>query len=259
MTDTGHWVYNTDFDPEEFFGFVYIITNNTNDMKYLGRKQFGTYKKRKRIKESNWKKYSGSSKSLAAAIKEDGKENFTFDIFRLYTTRGGLVYWENYYLYKFNVLTLKDDQGEFVYYNKHIGSIKFRPPFEISEETRYKMSQSQKKRVITDEHRSNLSTAWKNSIPSQENLKRMSESNIGRVRSEETRKRMSKSQTGLKHSRADQTIYKFIHGYHGVEELTQYDLCIKYNLKTGSTSKIVKGKQKCIYGWMLLKEAKDEG
>ena len=39
--DLGHWnSLIEDFNPGEWFGFVYRITNNTTDMSYIGRKQF---------------------------------------------------------------------------------------------------------------------------------------------------------------------------------------------------------------------------
>ena len=45
----GHWTYDgEDFDVNEYFGFIYIITNNLTGKKYLGRKFFHVHQKRKR-------------------------------------------------------------------------------------------------------------------------------------------------------------------------------------------------------------------
>ena len=59
---------------EELFGFVYIINNTTNGKWYIGQKQFhkkvtrpplkGRKNKRRSTKESDWRKYTGSSVSL---------------------------------------------------------------------------------------------------------------------------------------------------------------------------------------------------
>jgi hypothetical protein len=53
-------------------GFIYIITNKINGKKYIGRKYFFD----KHGKETNWKDYLGSSKSLKQDIKLFGKDNF---------------------------------------------------------------------------------------------------------------------------------------------------------------------------------------
>jgi hypothetical protein len=93
------WLYQSTLVetlPEDCAGFVYIITNNTNQRKYIGKKlaKFSktTYKtvklkngnkKRKRIKskiDSDWKEYFGSSPELLRDIEQLGKENFTREI-----------------------------------------------------------------------------------------------------------------------------------------------------------------------------------
>ena len=82
--------------PEECVGFVYLITNLTNDRKYIGKKlaKFSktTYKtvqlkngtkKKKKIRskiDSDWQEYFGSSKELLADVEKLGKENFKREI-----------------------------------------------------------------------------------------------------------------------------------------------------------------------------------
>lgn len=82
--------------PEECIGYVYIITNLTNNKKYIGKKlaKFAktTYKtiklkngtkKKKKIRskvDSDWKEYWGSSPNLQADINTLGKEYFTREI-----------------------------------------------------------------------------------------------------------------------------------------------------------------------------------
>ena len=101
--DTGHWTSTLTF-PEEFFGFIYKITNTTNNKCYIGKKQAVSRrklaplkgKKRKRIvlKESDWKTYTGSSASLLEDIETLGKDKFIFDIIRFCGSKWELAYYE---------------------------------------------------------------------------------------------------------------------------------------------------------------------
>lgn len=138
---THHWV-GLEPDPDKYYGFLYIITNNVTGKKYIGRKFYHMYRKRKKFKESNWRTYTGSCKPLNEDIKKLGKANFTFEIFRQYITRGNVVYYECNYQHKFDVLTAKDENGERLWYNGNIGAIKFIPADEMAEETKRKISEA---------------------------------------------------------------------------------------------------------------------
>jgi hypothetical protein len=93
------WFYNdqvVETLPDDCVGFVYLITNLTNNRKYVGKKlaKFSktTYrvvklkngtKKRKKIKgkvDSDWKTYYGSSVELSADIAQLGADNFKREI-----------------------------------------------------------------------------------------------------------------------------------------------------------------------------------
>ena len=84
------WLYNNEpFEkiPEGIVGYVYLITNLTNNRKYIGKKNFYFSKtrqvkgKKKRIKvESDWKDYFGSNKELCADVEKLGKENYRREI-----------------------------------------------------------------------------------------------------------------------------------------------------------------------------------
>ena len=93
------WFYNdqvVDTLPDDCVGFVYLITNLTNNRKYVGKKlsKFSktTYrvvklkngtKKRKKIKskiESDWQTYYGSSIELLADLAQLGPNSFKREI-----------------------------------------------------------------------------------------------------------------------------------------------------------------------------------
>jgi hypothetical protein len=123
----GHWEYHTTIDVDNSFGFVYLITNMITGRKYLGKKQFHSYRKKKRVAETKWQNYTGSSVELNQDIKNMRKSNFHFLILQVYKTRGGLVYGEANMQHKLDTLTDTDKDGDRNWYNKQIGSIKFIP------------------------------------------------------------------------------------------------------------------------------------
>ena len=128
---TGHWIYSTVINIDEWFGFVYLIVNNKTGQKYIGKKQFHNYttkaikgKKRKQHikKESGWKEYTGSCTTLNEDIATIGKDNFTFTILQCLKTRGELSYEEERLQFDYNVLRALDEKGNRQYYNNAIGN-----------------------------------------------------------------------------------------------------------------------------------------
>ena len=93
------WLYENNIVqelPDDCVGFVYIITNKTNQRKYIGKKlakfsrtstktvtlKNGT-KKKKKVKskiDSDWLEYYGSSNELNKDVELLGRENFTREI-----------------------------------------------------------------------------------------------------------------------------------------------------------------------------------
>ena len=98
------WVYQDEpfFEPDpSYVGFVYLITNLTNNRKYIGKKSFTATKgkvvngKRKRILvPSDWQDYYGSNDDLCRDVLEQGQELFSREILRLCTTKGEVSYFE---------------------------------------------------------------------------------------------------------------------------------------------------------------------
>lgn len=123
------WTYmGTPFsgsDVGKHFGFVYLITNLTNQRQYIGRKYFWTFrtpkgKKRKVRGESDWRNYYGSCDELKEDIKVLGKESFRREILSLHLTKGKVNFSETEALFKNNVLTESLSDGTPRYYNSNI-------------------------------------------------------------------------------------------------------------------------------------------
>ena len=116
--------------PEDCVGYVYIITNLTNNKKYIGKKlaKFAktTYKtiqlkngtkKKKKIRskiDSDWKEYWGSSPNLQADINTLGKDKFSREILYYCKSKAETSYVEAREQFDRKVLESDD------YYNGHI-------------------------------------------------------------------------------------------------------------------------------------------
>jgi hypothetical protein len=117
------WTYNGKiFESEDinnYYGFIYRITNTVNGHDYVGRKYLTTIKKRPPLKgkknkrretiETDWKEYWGSSPRLLADIEQLGKDKFTREIIHLCGSRGETNYMEAYYQFTEGVLLREDN------------------------------------------------------------------------------------------------------------------------------------------------------
>ena len=124
----------TSDDIGDFFGYVYLITNNENGRQYIGRKYFWQFrtpkgKKRKVKSESDWKKYYGSCPELKEEIRQFGKQNFSRIILSLHHTKGKTNYEETRQLLKTKSSQSKLDDGTPKYYNSNILSRYFRKDY----------------------------------------------------------------------------------------------------------------------------------
>ena len=110
---------------DDYFGFVYLITNTQSDRQYIGRKYFWSFrkppgKKRKVKQESDWQKYYGSCPELKEDIKKYGKEIFNREIISLHKTKGDCNFEETKQLFLNNVLSEALADGSPAYYNSNI-------------------------------------------------------------------------------------------------------------------------------------------
>ncbi len=129
MSYDNPWKYNERLfdsdDVHDYFGFVYLITNKSNQRQYIGRKYFWSFrtppgKKRKVKQESDWKKYYGSCPELKEDIKKYGKEIFSREILSLHEKKGDCNFEETKQLFLNNVLSEALDNGAPAFYNSNI-------------------------------------------------------------------------------------------------------------------------------------------
>lgn len=175
--DIGHWNFPHIFSADDWFGFIYRITEIKTGREYIGKKQFHQYLKKEvkgRVnkksvkKESNWKTYIGSSVHLKQAIETHGKEEYLFTIESLHKTRASLVYAEVRCHILEDVLRARMADGVTPkYFNRQVSGIKFIPPDEVSDETKMKISKTLIEKYSTSPH-------WKTAL-SDEDMRLLNE------------------------------------------------------------------------------------
>ena len=168
-------------------GFIYLRTNKVNGKKYVG--QAIDLKARQR----NWKclksPYAGIL--INRAREKYGLYAFDFEILKE-CPDDELNQWEMYYIKELNT---KVPNG---YNLTDGGDGKLGCPF--SEETKKKMSESQKGKKRSEETKMRISEARKGIIFSEETKRKMSEKKKGNKRSEEWCEMISKIMKGKKRS-----------------------------------------------------------
>ena len=114
------WTYNgqliTEIQdmPENTYGFIYEVFHKPSGKKYLGKKVLhfnrtlpplkGMKRKRKVVKESDWRTYFGSHAEIKQLIKEEKQDEFERRILQFVPTKKLLTYYECKYLFINEVL-----------------------------------------------------------------------------------------------------------------------------------------------------------
>ena len=128
------WLYQgkpfSSDDIQDYYGFVYCLTDSVNNRKYIGRKYFWSIRTVKKVKgrrkknksESDWKDYYGSSKVILEIIEQHGKERFKREILSLHKTKGEVNYQEVKTQFIKEVLEAVNENNERLYYNENIAN-----------------------------------------------------------------------------------------------------------------------------------------
>ena len=105
--------------PEGTFGFIYEVIHTPTGRRYIGKKVLyfnrslpplaGQKRKRKVVKESDWKDYYGSHAEIVGLIKEGRQEEFTKQILCYVKSKKLLTYYETKYLFIKEVLEYRNN------------------------------------------------------------------------------------------------------------------------------------------------------
>ena len=131
------------------FGFIYKITEKKTGRMYIGKKQFyywdgpvGGYKctdprskwwDSKAWKDGKWRHYVSSSMELRDLIASRDIHTFDFEVIQVCVNKLHLHVSEVRHQIELNVLEEKMENGEYLYFNKNIASMEFRPPYDREE------------------------------------------------------------------------------------------------------------------------------
>ena len=125
----------------EVYGVIYLITDKTNAMKYVGQTM--------RSVEVRFKEHCNEKTYIGNAMKKHGIENFSAEILEECTTREQLNEREKFWISELN--TLSPNGYNLAEGGNHGGS--------PSPETRAKMSAANKGRTVSEETRQKISAA----------------------------------------------------------------------------------------------------
>lgn len=129
------WIYQGNEVDEDlingYTGFVYLITNLTNNRRYIGKKLFVSTRtkvfkgKRKKVrKDSGWRDYYGSNAVLKQDVDCLGPDNFRREILHLCKSKGTANYLEMREQIDRRVLESDDWYNDQIYVRVHRSHIK---------------------------------------------------------------------------------------------------------------------------------------
>ena len=159
-------------------GYIYLITDTTNGMKYTGKHHY-------HIEGQLDPNYHGSG-TIIKNIYKKRPETLKEEYIKTCYSEEEMCSDEQYYIKLFKTLWPNG-------YNLTEGG----EGCVASEETRKKMSLAQKGKQISEEQKKKLSVALKGRIMSDEHKKKIGEANKGKHHTEESKKKMSNSKKGL--------------------------------------------------------------
>ena len=255
---------------------IYKIVNKINGKYYIGSSN--NIHKRWLYHRDDLIKGNHHNQYLQRSWNKYGPDSFDFIIIEAYVPEESLLIVEQKYLN-----TLEKEKC----YNSSMTAGKI----EMNKETRQKISESSKGKIISEETKEKLRKIalkqFKNGMP-EETKRKLSQLNKGKIMSrgkgwnhtEEAKRKMrqnnKKSQLGIPHTEErkrkisetkksqnlkghscpflNKTIYKFQNiKTNEIFEGIQFDFYTKYNLSNGNLANVIGGKRKSVKGWILIK------
>lgn len=165
------------------FNIIYRLINVVNGKYYIGQ----TWRSLK----DRWNGGRGYDQCpyMNSAVKKHGKDNFEYEILTVCSSQETADYWEDFFIAKF------DSQNPNKGYNLKEGGAYGKQ----SEETKKKISDSNKGRVMSEEAKQKISNANRGRVFSEERNRKISLAKLGKLgpkHTEETKVKISQILTG---------------------------------------------------------------
>ena len=93
----GHWHFPETMGKDKI-GFVYVIRDTILQRGYIGKKMYREQGQINKGKETDWREYMSSSRTMEALFKHRPKEEFQFICLEEYESKSGLSFAETWTL-----------------------------------------------------------------------------------------------------------------------------------------------------------------
>lgn len=130
MNKLGHWrlreglTLPPDFQDNPPLGFIYKVTDKVNKKWYFGQKKMittvsrpplkGKVRKRKVIKQTDWKTYTTSCNTLKFEISQRPKQEFDFEILHFVDSKWMMDYIELWYQIHYDAMFVENSYNSIV-------------------------------------------------------------------------------------------------------------------------------------------------
>jgi hypothetical protein len=225
--------------------YLYKKTHNITGLQYLGKTERDPFK------------YKGSGEKWVPHIKKHGYD-VTTEILKECKNNEELKYWGLYYSDLWDVVNARDKNGKKTWANLKPESgdgvtSEFAKEFFNRPDVKEANIKRQKEQWKDQDYRKKTIENMKrtNSLPEIKQKRRQIAKEVNSR--PEVLEANRKHSFGTKSWRYDFTIYHFIHKDGREEFLTQNDMLKKYNLNQPNLTATIKGRQKSISGWVLVR------
>ena len=250
-------------------GVIYCYTNLINGKKYIGQTiKTLRHRHQQHMNETKYKNLRAYNHYFHRAIRKYGIENFSLNILIMNCENyDKLNNYEQFYIERFKSLSIQNGYnmcnggnncnklacktGEEIaeWKSKISDSVKGEnhPLYgtKMSEETKRKISESEKGKKMSEESKKKMSKTRTGKKHSEKTKNKIGKAHKGKIVSDESRKKMSESKEGTPVVRIDKNLSIV---FYKKMSYTEFD--------TSSISRCCKGKQKtcCGYKWMYAED-----
>lgn len=135
LSQNGHWEFPEPMGKGKAVGFLYAIVDTYLQRGYIGKKLYRGTGVKNAGKESNWKTYKSSSKTLEPIFKVRGTDEFRFICLEEYVAKGALSYAETWTLCHVEAPTSN------VWYNTRVEAISWNVRERITERHKLRLEE----------------------------------------------------------------------------------------------------------------------